>query len=51
MPNSIASVEIKVRKPGKPWCRYAVTWPEYANTYVEEAKERGWPDIRVIKRA
>ena len=51
MADSIASVEIKVRKPGTAWSRYAVTWQEYADTYVKEAKERGWPDVRVIKRA
>lgn len=43
-----ATKEIQVRKNGQPWTRYAVTWPEYVDTYTKEAKERGWDEVRVI---
>ena len=40
--------EIQVRKDGQPWSRYAVTWPEYVDTYTKEAKEHGWDEVRVV---
>lgn len=43
---SLANVIIEVRVRNK-WERYAVTWEEYVKGEIEEAKERGYSDVRI----
>ena len=47
--DSLADMEIQVRKPGEPWCRWTVTWPEYVKMYKQDAIDRGYPEVRVLK--
>lgn len=44
-----ANMEIQVRKPGKSWARWTVTWPEYVEMHKQDAKDKGWPEVRVRK--
>lgn len=46
--SNIANMEIQVRKPGKAWGRWTVTWPEFVKTNIQDAKDHGWKEIRVI---
>ena len=48
---TIADREIQVRKPGQSWARWTVTWPEYVEMHKQDAKDKGWPEIRVRKLA
>ena len=44
----LASKEIQVRKPNGTWQRWSVTWPEYVDTHVQDAKDQGWTEVRVV---
>lgn len=47
--DALANMEIQVRKPGKSWARWTVTWPEYVEMHKQDAKDKGWPEVRVRK--
>ena len=44
----LTSKEIQVRKPNGTWQRWTVTWPEYVDTHIQDAKDQGWTEVRVV---
>ena len=44
----LANKEIQVRKPNGTWQRWSVTWPEYVDTHIQDAKDQGWTEVRVV---
>lgn len=46
--SELASKEIQVRKPNGTWQRWSVTWPEYVDTHIQDAKDQGWTEVRVV---
>ena len=45
----IADYEIQVKDNNR-WLRYIVTWKEFVDMYIEDAHDRGYKEVRVVRK-